>query len=40
MITGFVSEGSKTAVDACPLDGNIHYLTKLPMRGVYLRFML
>jgi hypothetical protein len=39
-ITGQASKGSKTVVDACPPDGNIHFLTKVPLRSVYLLFML
>jgi hypothetical protein len=34
VITGLASERSKNAVDVCLLDRNVHYLTKLPLRGV------
>jgi hypothetical protein len=41
VIAGFSSEGrSKTAVDACQLDGNTYICPRLPLRGMYLPFML
>jgi hypothetical protein len=33
MIVELASKGSKTEVDACPLDGNIHSLTEVPLEG-------
>jgi hypothetical protein len=39
-IAGLVLDGSKTAAKVCPPDGNIHYLTKVPLRGAYLPFKL
>jgi hypothetical protein len=39
-IAGLASDGSKTAANACLPDGNIHYLTILPLRAVYLIFKM
>jgi hypothetical protein len=38
VIARLASDGSKTAVDVCSLDGNIHFLAKVPLRGVYLLY--
>jgi hypothetical protein len=40
VITELVSTGSKTVVDVCPPDGNIHFFSKVPLCGVYLLFVL
>jgi hypothetical protein len=39
-ITELAINGSKIAANACTSDGNIHFLTKVPLRGVYLLFKL
>ena len=33
MTVELVSERSKAAVDVCPLDGSIHLMTIMPLRG-------
>jgi hypothetical protein len=38
--TMLASFGSKTATKVCLSDGNIHFLTKVPLRCVYLLFNL
>ena len=35
MIVELASEGSKAAVDVCPLDGSIHLMTIMPLRRFY-----
>jgi hypothetical protein len=39
-LRGLALNGSKIAAKVCPPDGNIHFLTIIPMRGVYLPFNL
>jgi hypothetical protein len=38
MIAELASDGSKTAVNACPLDEDTYNFPVLPLRGVYLTF--
>jgi hypothetical protein len=38
VIARLASDGSKTAVGMCSPDGNIHFLTKVPLGGVYLLY--
>jgi hypothetical protein len=38
VIARLASDGSKTAVGMCSPNGNIHFLTKVPLGGVYLLY--